>query len=444
MKRYDPDWPSLKEHSVPRWYDDAKFGIFIHWGLYSVPAWAPTTGELGMVPREEWWKRNPYAEWYLNSLRTPGTPTQRYHVKTYGEDFDYYRFADMWKAEKWDPEEWAELFKEAGAKYVIPTTKHHEGFCLWPSKYTNFCVMKKGPNRDIIGELSRAVRKRGLRFGVYYSGALDWRFTDQPITRSEDLTYIRPHTYEYADYAYKQFMELIDEYEPDILWNDIGWPEKGREDLRYLFSYFYNKNPEGLINDRWEVNHWDFKTAEYKQNYPNALPSYKWELCRGLGFSFGYNRAESSKEIMTDEQLVYTLVDVVSKGGNFLLNIGPRADGTIPEIQREKLLTLGKWLEVNGEAIYKTRPWLRNETKTAEGSEVRFTKGKDSLYVVILGSKTEKVKIRSLSVKENTVIRLLGMNERLRYSRKGKDLEVNMPGSAKQVYANVLKISPLP
>ena len=444
MGIYEPTWISLRTHSVPKWYDDAKFGIFIHWGLYSVPAWAVTTGELGAVPEEKWFMNNPYAEWYLNSLRINGSPTMKYHFEKYGKQFEYYKFAELWKAEKWDPSGWAELFKKAGARYVIPTTKHHEGFCLWPSKYTDFHVVNTGPDRDLIGDLSKAVREKEMKFGVYYSGALDWRFTKEPIEHSKDLMNIRPQTYQYADYAYNQFMELIDLYNPDILWNDIGWPQKGREDLKYLFAYFYNKNPDGLVNDRWDLDYWDFKTAEYQTNYPGGIPPYKWEFCRGLGFSFGYNQVEGPEHVMSVEKLVHTLVDVVSKGGNFLLNVGPKADGTISEIQTERLLAIGKWLEKNGEAIYGTHPWTKAEGKTSEKSEIRFTKKSNSLYAIILGNpKSEKITIESLIVDKKSDITLLGTGEKLKYQQEKENLSVIIP-KIKNDYTIILKISPVP
>lgn len=444
MKLYEPTWASLRTHPLPKWYDDAKFGIFIHWGLYSVPAWAPTTGELGAVPEEEWFIKNPYAEWYLNSLRIKNSPTNEHHSQKYGKDFEYANFADLWKAEKWNPSEWADLFKKAGAKYVVPTTKHHEGFCLWPSKYNDFHVMNKGPERDIIGELSKAVREAGMKFGVYYSGALDWTFTKEPIEHSKDLIYIRPQTYQYADYAYNQFMELIDAYDPDILWNDIGWPQKGREDLKNLFAYFYNKNPGGLVNDRWDIDYWDFRTAEYQTNYPGDVPPYKWEFCRGLGFSFGYNQMEGPEHVMSMEKLVHTLTDVVSKRGNLLIDIGPKADGTVPEIQVERLLDIGKWLEENGEAIYGTRPWVRATSKTTDGLEIRFTKKDNFLYVIILGiPKTKEIVFDSLIVNKNSYITLLNTNEKLKYHQNGKNLSVTVP-KIESDYTVILKISPIP
>ncbi len=441
MNKYTPNWSSLKSHGVPKWYDGAKFGIFIHWGIYSVPAWAPTTGELGTVPREEWFKNNPYAEWYLNSLRIKGSPTWKHHVEAYGEGFDYYDFIEMWKAEKWDPFEWVDLFKKAGAKYVIPTPKHHDGFCLWPSKYTEFNALKMGPKRDLIGELAKAVKSESLRFGVYYSGALDWRFTRNPITLSQDMQIIRPHTYGYSDYAYNQFMELVNAYEPDILWNDIGWPEKGRDDLRYLFTYFYNEKPDGLVNDRWDVPHWDFQTPEYQENYPQGIPPYKWELCRGLGFSFGYNQNESDKEILSSEELVHLLIEVVSKGGNLLLNIGPRADGTIPEIQRERLVALGKWLKKNGEAIYNTHPWKVDRLETLDGDEVRFTVGKNALYAFFFNIDSVPLVVNGLKISKNAKVTTLD-GKAIHFNQKVNGVEITLP--ALKEIPMILKISPIP
>ncbi len=177
MVKYKPIFDSIKEHPLPEWYNDAKLGIFIHWGLYSVPAWAPTTGELGDVDWNIWFGLNPYAEWYQNSLRINESETRKYHNQKYGTDFKYEDFTKLWKAANWDPDNWAILFKQIGAKYVVLTTKHHDGFNLWPSNYTDFSVKNTGPKRDLVGDLTKAVRKQGLKMGLYYSGLLDWRHT---------------------------------------------------------------------------------------------------------------------------------------------------------------------------------------------------------------------------------------------------------------------------
>ena len=241
QKRYHADWQSIKTHEVPQWYEDAKFGIFIHWGVYSVPAFAPPTCQLGEIDiDEQWFCNNPYAEWYFNSINVQKGPTYEHHIKTYGKDFTYDQFIPQWKAEKWQPEKWADLFAQAGAKYVVLTTKHHDGFCLYPSKYTDFNCTKAGPQRDLMGELTEQVREKGLRMGAYYSGIIDWQYSSAPIfTESQNFSNACP-TYEYADFAYKQVIELIDRYKPDVLWNDIGWPKVGEHMLPHLFAHYYN------------------------------------------------------------------------------------------------------------------------------------------------------------------------------------------------------------
>ena len=187
---YSATWDSVKTHRLPDWYDDYKFGIFIHWGIYSVPAYAPLTWELGEVDvDEQWFCNNPYAEWYFNSINVKRGPTYEHHLKTYGKDFAYRDFLPMWKAEKWQPTEWAKLFREVGAKYVVLTTKHHDGFCLFPSQYTDYHCLNYGPKRDIMGELTESVRAEGLKMGAYYSGVIDWTFSSAPIfTESQNMS----------------------------------------------------------------------------------------------------------------------------------------------------------------------------------------------------------------------------------------------------------------
>lgn len=214
--KYFSNLDSIRSHPLPKWYDDCKLGIFIHWGLYSVPAFAPKSGQLGTIELDErWFANNPYAEWYYNSVKIGHGPSYDYHVNTYGKDFAYEGFADMWKAEHFDPQSWAKLFKKAGAGYVVLTTKHHDGFCLWPSEYTDYNAAKHGPGRDLFGELTAAVRGEGLHMGAYYSGIIDWRYTKRPVTCGYECDYPDNVSYAYSDYAYNQVMELIDRYEPE-------------------------------------------------------------------------------------------------------------------------------------------------------------------------------------------------------------------------------------
>ncbi|MCX8183720.1 MAG: alpha-L-fucosidase, partial [Crenarchaeota archaeon] len=389
---YRPGLKSIKRHNVLDWFHDAKIGIIVHWGLYSVPGWAPITGEPTEVVAEKgweyWFANNPYAEWYFNSIRIEDSPSYHYHVKTYGADFKYDDFIPLFNQEskKWEPSKWAELFKKAGAQYVVFTAKHHDGFLMWPSNYPNPRKEKYCVERDIIGELTHAVREKGMRMGIYYSGGIDWSFKDTVIRDILDFIEATPNSEEYGRYVYNHWCELIERYKPSILWNDIAYPVTGR--FLEMVAYYYNTVPDGIINDRWaQFNpesltyallrpllskkrirnlilpfllkiaptspHFDFKTPEY--NVYSKITKEKWECVRGLGYSFGYNRNEGVEHMISLKRLVHLLVDVVSKNGNLLIGVGPMANGTIPEIQCRRLLELGEWLSTNGEAIYGSR-----------------------------------------------------------------------------------------
>lgn len=384
-KRYTGKWESVNTHQVPKWYDDCKFGIFIHWGIYSVPAYAPHTWELGEVDSKEWFADNPYEEWYYNSLNIGKGPTYEHHMEKYGKDFKYEDFIPMWKAENWDPAKWADLFKKAGAQYVVLTTKHHDGFCLYPSKYTDFNCVKMGPKRDITGELTDAVRAEGIRMGLYYSGLIDWQYANDPIFEDDDLFGTASPTFEYADYSYKQMMELVDTYEPSLVWNDIGWPKQSEEMMPFFLAHYYNKVEEGVVNDRFNDRYHDFLTKEYKQGKVDR--SEKWEMCRGMGLSFGYNENEGDDQIISEQGLISLLVGTVANNGNLLINIGPKADGTIPAEQERRLLVLGSWLETNGEGIYETRCSRRESVVSDNGTAVHFTAKGSDLYVFVDGLK---------------------------------------------------------
>ncbi|MHA1489599.1 MAG: alpha-L-fucosidase [Promethearchaeota archaeon] len=453
---YTADKKSIKKHEVPEWFHDAKLGIFIHWGLFSVPAFAVTGLDLVESMKkglEEHFKNNPYAEWYLNSLRIPDSPTQKYHFKNYGEDFTYDDFVPIFneKIKKWNPKEWASLFKKAGARYVVLVTKHHDGFLLWPSNYPNPKKENYCSNRDIVGELSKEVRKKGLKMGFYYSGTLDWSFNPEPIKDGRSFTENGVRTPEYVEYANNHWRELIDKYESIILWNDIGYPPT---DIYEIFSYFYNKFPEGVINDRWRqirkkgddfplFTRGDFLTPEYETF--NKTRKKKWETSRGIGNSYGYNKVETEEDYLTSEKLIHMFIDIVSKNGNLLLNVGPMADGTIPDIQKKCLLGLGKWLDVNGEAIFGTRPWIRAEGKTLNGFEVRFTQTKDLLYLLLIGSpKSKAITIQSLNLEKKATIQLLGLNGSLEWKQEGNNLTVIIPKNLPEPPAHAFKISPKP
>ncbi|MDE3178087.1 MAG: alpha-L-fucosidase, partial [Acidobacteriota bacterium] len=340
---YQPNWTSINSRPIPGWYDQAKFGVFIHWGVYSVPSWAP---------------KGQYAEWYWHAMHDDNGPTWKFHIKTYGANFKYQDFAPMFKAKLFDPDAWAQLFKNAGARYVVLTSKHHDGFCLWPSAESwNWNSVDVGPHQDLAGELAAAVRKQGLKMGFYYS-LYEWY---NPFYLHDVNRYV-------DEVMLPQMKDLVDRYHPAILWTDGEWeqPSSVWKSTQFL-AWLFNDSPvkdDIVINDRWgkETRGKDggFYTSEYgkggssfqKVNY-GAL--HKWEEDQGMGASYGYNRNEDDADYKTPYQLIALLVRTVSRGGNFLLDIGPTADGRVPPIMQERLLEMGEWLKTNGEAIYGSR-----------------------------------------------------------------------------------------
>ena len=440
-KKYEPTIESLDQHPLPQWYDDAKLGIFIHWGLYSVPGWAPLQHPEHDFSSQDYIKFNPYAEWYLNTMRLEGSPTQKYHREHYGTEYDYYNFAPIFDKEiqKWNPETWAKVFRAAGANYVVLTTKHHDGFTLWPSATKNPMLPadRQHASRDIVGELTTAVRKEGMRMGLYYSGGYDWTFVPGPIRVAADYDRVKPQSEAYGKYADAQVRELIERYKPAVLWNDIDYPKSGH--ALEIMAEYYNAIPDGVIDNRFGVKHSDFGTPEYEK--VDQINPKKWEECRGLGRSFGFNRAEGEAETISASDLIHLLVDIVSKNGNLLLDVGPEADGTIPAVQMERLVALGDWMRVNGEAIYGTHPWKRAEGTTAEGAAVRFTRKGSTLYVILLGDvKGGSVTVKEVSAAPGSKIYLLGDGKTLAWSQDGADVKIELPHSLAGQYAYALRI----
>ena len=325
--------------SLPSWAQEASLGVFVHWGAYSVPAWAETTGALGTVPEETWFMHNAYAEWYANTIRIPASPAAAHHATVHG-DRPYHAFLDQWQAERYDPADWARLFRGAGADYVIPVAKHHDGICLWdaPGSQTPTTVAA-GPRQDLLDPLAGATREAGMRFGVYYSGGLDWAFAEHPpITQDKDLDRYRPVGPDYAAYASAHVTDLIDRYQPSVLWNDINWPEAGKEDgsLDRLLTHYREVVPDGIVNDRWGAPVWDYRTSEYAHDAANEAGRH-WEYTRGLGLSFGFNQIEDASLTLSPRKLAQLYADIVSRGGRLLLNVGPDASGRIPDVQRRTL-----------------------------------------------------------------------------------------------------------
>ena len=438
---------SLQKRVTPQWYNDAKLGIFIHWGLYSVPGWAtPTITPDKVKDWKAFYKSNPYAEWYLNSLRINGSSTQAHHEKVYGKSYDYYSFKDtlLQKTAQWNADSWTELFAKIGAKYVIFTTKHMDGYTMYPSSIPNpfFSNDKINSPRDFTGELCQSVRAKGMKFGVYYSGGLDLTFKQSPITNLwPDLFQSMPKSVAYTAYADCQVHELIHRYKPDVLWNDINYPKNG--DMLGILSELYNLNPEAVTNDRWNQNPelYNFTTPEYQVF--DSIPPLKWETCRGIGYSFGYNQVEGDEHLLSSEALVHLLIDIVSKNGNLLLDVGPAADGSIPENQLKRLNDLGDWLAINGEGIFGTKPWRMTSSKLKDGSEVRFTQKNEDLYIFLISSpKGKTILIPSCKTSQSSKVLLYGTKiESLPFSSVGDGIEIKLPGNMDFKFAKMIKIT---
>lgn len=368
-------WATLRR-PLPDWYAKARLGIFVHWGPYSVPAWAEPSGALGAVPEDVWFTHNAYAEWYLNTIRITGSPAAQHHEQVHG-GAPYDDFLDAWTARDFDPAGWARLFARAGAEYVVPTSKHHDGVALWDAPGTGARnTVHRGPRRDLLAEIADAVRAEGMRFGVYYSGGLDWSITDlPPQTTFAEVQELRPNDAAYNLYAFEHVADLVRRYSPSVLWNDIEWPDAGKrggpQSLHALFADYYAAVPEGVVNDRWGDTHHDFVTSEYEyhRHVEGAEP---WENNRGIGFSFGYNRAEDESQSMDGRTIARYLTDIVSRGGRLLLDVGPTADGTIPGVQERALEGLGRWMTAAGAVLRASSPVAAGTATPSDDPWVRW------------------------------------------------------------------------
>lgn len=484
-QEYEATWESLDSRKTPGWYQDAKFGIFIHWGLYSVPSYT---------------NKGTYAEWYWHALSADTSQFNEkrmerhraissFHNSSYGPDFEYQDFRRMFSCEFFDPDEWAGIFKRSGAKYVVLTSKHHDGFCLWPNKQASKSFGMKwnsveiGPGRDLVGDLSTAVRSQGLKMGMYYS-IWDWfnplwteeqqlllttgdmmdnvGDVDNKMKAPEAMVeeskaslnrYIR-------DVMYPQFKELVVEYEPSLIFSDGDWwMDDKLWQTKPLLAWLFNSAPnkdEVVINDRWgkvRGEHGGYYTTEYGSGFDDA--EIPWEENRGMGMSFGYNRIENIDDYRTEQELIYMLVDLVSRGGNLLLNIGPTADGRIPVIMQQRLLQLGEWLEVNGDAIYGTRAW-KVSSQWSKGKIPVFTKNDyhtgfpiyemtiapkegnavKELYFTTKGSnlyafsprwpQSDKIFIKDIKVSSGSRVSLLGCSKKIPYKKKSGGIELDI------------------
>ncbi len=431
---YQPTETSLAGHRAPYWFNDAKFGIFIHWGVYAVPAWAP----VGVQ----------YAEWYWDQMQDPNNPTYAYHRDTYGTDFAYDDFIPRFTAEKFDPRAWVELFRDAGAQYHVLTSKHHEGFALWDTKVSDRNAVKMGPKRDVVKELFEASRRYTpeLHRGLYFSMP-EWFNPDSPwmghAPRNPYTLDPLPYTGYTAgkdfvrDYQAPQMLELVHGYDPEIIWCDIGGDNDSVHVLAEYFNHAKNRaRPiDVTVNDRSGIGFHDYTTPEYT-TYADTVVA-KWEASRGLDpRSYGYNQATPDGSYMTAEEVVHSLVDIVSKNGNFLLDIGPRADGTIPEIMQTRLRETGAWLAVNGEAIYGTTYWSR---MAQLGDDLRFTvRPNEAFYIHSLTRPGAKLTVEApVPVRAGDKVTMLGHGRPLTWTVANGALVIDVPEAARRAGQHV-------
>ncbi len=460
---FDKAWESLKGYQVPDWYQDGKFGIFIHWGVYSVPGFGN--------------------EWYPRKMYLQGSREFRHHVETYGlqSQFGYKDFIPMFTAEKFDADRWAGLFRRAGAKFVVPVAEHHDGFAMYDCGFSRWNALEMGPKRDIIGELAAAVRRQWLVFGLSSHRAEHWWFMNGGMEFDSDVQDPRyadlygpaqpeslPPNEEHLEDWLVRTCELVDKYRPQIVWFD-WWIERPvfRPYLQEFAAYYYNRGVQWKrgVAINYKNNAFPTGTAVFdveRGQLSDIRPQF-WQTDTSVSKnSWGYVENQDYKTV---DDLVDDLVDIVSKNGALLLNIGPRPDGTIPERDEELLLGIGRWLAVNGDAIYGTRPWkvfgegptsvvggAFNDTKRSAftAADLRFTTRGDTLYAVALAWPEDGgVTIRSLGtgtglyVGDVSKVELLGCREPLEWMRDGNGLSVRLPAERPCAHAFSLRITPV-
>jgi alpha-L-fucosidase len=409
-----------KRAPLTDWFGSAKLGLMLSWGVFSVPGWAPidprlteslggqVKGSGGAFAHMSPLATTSYSEWYQNSMNLIGSPTWLYHQARYG-GLPYDAFVEPFQeaAEQCDVVSWADLARDAGAKYVIPLTKFHDGFMLYPSRVGSPWKKNFALKRDLIGDLSQAVRSRNIEFGAYYSGGIDWTAAGLPLYSEEHLTGALVTSRSgnglglwpagYAEYAVEHYLEIIERYSPSILWNDIGFPATEFSDR--VFDAFYQAVPHGVVNDRFDSPQSDFSTHEYQDLA--STHTGKWETVRGVGGSFGYNRAEGKNETLQPMELVRLLIRVVARNGNLLLGVGPDEYGRVSTLQAESLRGMGAWLEQNGDAIFGTRPWDHPQD-VIEGGIVHWTQNGGMVFALVDSPATRfrlPVKARSLDIR---------------------------------------------
>jgi alpha-L-fucosidase len=454
-----PTWESLKEnYKVPQWFIGAKFGLFMHWGLFSVPA-----------HHNEWYEKHMYTNSGIGA----------WHKEHFGpqDKFGYKDFIPLFTQDKFDPDAWAELFKKSGAKFVIPTAEHHENFAMWDSEVTPFNAKQMGPKRDLIGDLCKAVRKQGLKFGVSNHGIENFQFINPPAEmlaqmKAEKSDLFDPawaDFYNVADRSdaacqkflvnwYERNVELIDKYQPDMLWFDNGVDQRFLDPLKLnIAAYYYNRAKQ------WgkEVSLSTKKAAyapsgtntqtigsvlDFEGHIPPGIRTGEWQVDSKIGSTWGYT---TDMHISSAASIISTLIDIVSKNGTLLLNLSPKADGTFTQEQQQTLVGIGKWLGINGDAIYDTHNWIKFGEGGQSTPKIRFTVKGDALYAIIVGKwPGATATITSLakgqaSQGEIRSVTMLGSPGQLAFTQDASGLKVTLPASPPCDAAYTIKITGL-
>ena len=454
---YTDSWESIRANYVtPEWFIDGKFGIFMHWGVYSVPA-----------AGSEWYPRHMYGGMHQHHIENWGNP----------KDFGYKDFVPLFKAEKFDPDAWAALFKEAGATYVIPTAEHHDGFALYGSELTRWNARDMGPKRDLIGDLAIAVRKQGMKFGVSNHRLEHWDFMHPTRAKEHDL-----YDPEFADFYgppqkpdstkasamggrgeapqnqafleewLARCQEIIDKYQPDMLWFDNGINTRSLDPLKLrLAAYYYNRAAEwgkdvSLSTKSDAYLFGSVKDYERQGRAPKELTDYYWQVDEPIGHKFGY---VEGLELQTAAHVINKLVENISKNGNLCLNISPKADGTIPDDQQEVLRGVGRWMKINGEAVYGTRAWMLfgegpNVALNRSDADFRFTqKGGNTFYAFLMRWQGGKVVIKSFNTVNLGIVKkvtMLGSNDNINFTQTEKGLEITLSARNPNEFLSVFKI----
>ncbi len=467
---FRPDWESLSTYQVPEWYKDAKFGVFLHWGVYSVPAFG--------------------SEWYPRLMYLEGSDVNKHHVAKYGPltQFGYKDFIPMFKAEHYDPDAWAKLFKSAGFKYVVPVFEHHDGFAMYDSGLSDWTAAKMGPHRDLVGDLAKSIRAQGLHLGASsHRVEHDWFLEggrQQPSDVNDpkyaafygpahaqrgalgaglldNFTYV---SQEWVNDWLARDAEIVEKYHPDIMYFDwwIGQPDV-RRNLAKFAAFYYNeslaeKHPVGVINYKTVAMEDGSAVLDLERGQLAAIRPQYWQTDTSISDnSWGYIENDTFK---TPTFVVHQLIDIVSKNGNLLINIGPRADGTIPDQVQHVLLDIGAWLDVNGEAIYGTRPWRTygegptqveagqfhdTDTKPYTPEDFRFTTKGDTLYAIELGwPKNGEAVIHTLATQLGAEkvrsVALLGSKTKVSFEQQADGLHLKLPAEPEGKIAYSFKV----